>query len=110
MKEIEKVQSIMPEQVFPIKDRNENFLGSKHLFKGQKIYEYNPEDESIVEAEYEKVSYFHVKKSAFDLARRRTRAQGEIKKDLKMKVGCIYVVAINKASANKKILKLIKSK
>tara|TARA_R110002051_G_scaffold322875_1_gene414762 strand:+ start:1778 stop:2089 length:312 start_codon:yes stop_codon:yes gene_type:complete len=64
--------------------------------KGHTLYEYNVETKELVEATYTKtdVSYIDIQKGK-NIARRR----------VDMKGGCVYVSALNKKNAVKKLLK-----
>lgn len=108
MKELEHIQTpeIQIEQNIPKKIE---FLGSLKKIKGLTMWEFNPVAMTLVEAEYREVKTQINKKLhkswSFIVQTEYTTVHKLIPKE-----GCVYVQALNKKNAYKKILKSHKRK
>lgn len=108
MKELEHIETpeIVIEQQIPNKI---TFLGSQLKIKGLTMFEFNPLSMTLVPAEYKEVKTVLNKKLhkswSFIIQTEYTTVHKLIPKE-----GCVYVQALNKKNAYKKILKAHKRK
>ena len=96
MKEIEQIDKTS-EEVQAVKPiiKKSKLIGKLTPQKGHKCYEINVKTGEINEAKYSYVGY--------DL-------NGLVKKEIATKENCVYITALNKANAGKKMKKMIQDR
>lgn len=93
MKELKSIEPIKDNIIIAAEKREEKYLGSLELKRGHIMFEIDPKNDTVRQAEY--------KEEAIGL-------DGKIKRKLVVKEGCIYEPALNAKNAIKHIIKRIK--